>query len=96
MGLQIQIAKLAVKQLAKAPSYIRESFARWFQSLQTMGLHATHAKQGYRDEALKGERLGQRSIRLNQQWRVIYRVSDHNEVQIITVEEVTPHDYRTR
>jgi proteic killer suppression protein len=47
---------------------------------------------GYHDEPLLGDRKGQRSIRLNKQWRAIYRILAQ-KIEFILIEEVTPHDY---
>jgi toxin HigB-1 len=57
------------------------------------GLKGLRDSKGYNDEALKGDRLGQRSIRLNRQWRAIYTQKDRQSFILITLEEVTPHDY---
>lgn len=50
--------------------------------------------KGFSDEALKGEWDGYRSSRLNQQYRVIYKIIA-NEVYV-QVEHVSPHDYRRK
>jgi plasmid maintenance system killer protein len=41
---------------------------------------------------LKGERQGQRSIRLSRQWRAIYEIID-GDTRFVRIEEVVPHDY---
>ena len=46
---------------------------------------------GFHDEKLKGSRTGQRSSRLNLQYRVIYKVE--HDVITVYVLEITPHDY---
>ncbi len=46
---------------------------------------------GFHDEQLKGERKGQRSSRLNSQYRVIYEVEEH-EITVYVI-EIYPHDY---
>jgi len=50
--------------------------------------------KGFSDEALQGEWDGYRSSRLNQQYRVIYKIIA-NEVYV-QVEQVSPHDYRRK
>ncbi len=54
-------------------------------------------RKGYHDEPLKGDRLGQRSIRLNIQWRAIYEttIGTNKEpvIELVDVVEVTPHKY---
>jgi Txe/YoeB family toxin of Txe-Axe toxin-antitoxin module len=48
----------------------------------------------FNDESLGGEWLGHRSSRLNEQYRVIYRVERGEiRVQVVTV---TAHDYRRK
>ena len=46
---------------------------------------------GFCDEKLKGDREGQRSSRLNIQYRVIYSIE--KEVVTIYVIDITPHKY---
>ncbi|MXS78694.1 type II toxin-antitoxin system mRNA interferase toxin, RelE/StbE family [Nitrosomonas sp. JL21] len=50
--------------------------------------------KGFADEALTGEWNGYRSSRLNQQYRVIYKINN-NEVYVL-VEQISPHDYRRK
>ncbi|MCC7090510.1 MAG: type II toxin-antitoxin system mRNA interferase toxin, RelE/StbE family [Nitrosomonas sp.] len=50
--------------------------------------------KGSADEALTGEWNGYRSSRLNQQYRVIYKINN-NEVYVL-VEQISPHDYRRK
>ena len=46
---------------------------------------------GFHDEKLKGERAGQRSSRLNLQYRVIYTVK--KEIVTVNVIDVNAHKY---
>ena len=48
---------------------------------------------GYHDEPLRGDREGQRSIRLSRGYRAIYTVDDGGVPEVVTVEEVSKHDY---
>lgn len=89
---KIIFSKLASKQLQKVPTHIANKVKGWVKSVQAVGLITIRSKKGLHDEPLKGTRQGQRSVRLNQQWRLIYTES----LEIIAIEEVTPHDYRTR
>ena len=57
------------------------------------GLEMTRKVPGFHDEPLKGKRRGQRSIRLNRQYRAIYCVRDDGQIQFAEVDEVTPHEY---
>jgi proteic killer suppression protein len=45
----------------------------------------------YHDEPLKGDRLGQRSIRLSRSYRLIYIESQ--ELGVVKVVEVNKHEY---
>ena len=50
--------------------------------------------RGFNDEALRGEWQGHRSSRLNQQYRVLYKI-ERQEVRVAVV-SVNAHDYRRR
>ena len=69
---KIKITKQALKELKRAPNYIQEKFQFWLMAVKTNGLEAIRQNIGWHDEALIGNRKGQRSIRLNKQWRAIY------------------------
>jgi proteic killer suppression protein len=49
--------------------------------------------KGYHDEPLKGNRAGQRSIRLNRAYRAIYEIRKDGATELVNVEEVNNHDY---
>jgi proteic killer suppression protein len=95
MDTDIQLSKQARKDMAKAPKVIQSKLLAWVLTVQNDGLPYAQKLTGFRDEALQGERKGQRSIRLNRQWRAIYEVIQQQPT-IIALLEVTPHDYRTR
>ena len=44
-------------------------------------------------EALKGERFGQRSIRLSIAYRAIYEIKRDGRVEFVSIEEVSKHEY---
>jgi proteic killer suppression protein len=48
---------------------------------------------GYHDEPLKGDRHGQRSVRLSKSYRAIYEKRSKGSLNIIDVVEVNKHDY---
>ena len=79
------------KMLQKVPQQVRSAYTEWLVTLKEMGLFRIRKELGgkYHDEALKGDRVGQRSIRLNQQWRAIY-VETAGGIDVI---EITPHKY---
>lgn len=88
-----QISKPALKSLRRAPEYIQQKFRAWLVTVSKIGLEETKKSPGWHDEPLKGDRRGQRSIRLNKQWRAIYIIKDQNQIEFVEIIEVTPHDY---
>ena len=84
------------KQLKKIPQEIVFRLMSWIRTIQEFGLSEARKVKGYHDEPLKGVRQGQRSVRLGIKWRAIYSLSKTDELNIIKIEEVTPHDYRTK
>jgi proteic killer suppression protein len=84
------------KKLKKVPQEIIFRLMRWIRTIEEFGLSEARRVKGYHDEPLKGLRQGQRSVRLGIKWRAIYTQSVSGEINIVIVEEVTPHDYRTK
>ena len=80
------------KQLSKIPLEVQKRYEKWKDIAGISGPSGLKAIRGFRDEALRGEWKGFRSSRLNQQYRVIYKVE--GDRLLIQVVEVTPHDYR--
>jgi proteic killer suppression protein len=80
------------KSLHKVPLPIQKKLFTWVAAVEERGLNEVRKIPGYHDEPLKGNRQGQRSIRLNKQWRAIYRVIN-KKIEFVLIEEVTPHDY---
>ena len=92
---RIEISRFAAKQIEKLPYFILKSIQDWQNTIEEDGLAMTRKIPGYHDEPLKGNRLGQRSIKLNRSWRLIYEEHEfENETWItITVVEVNKHAY---
>ena len=61
--------------------------------MELQGVWEVRKLPGYHDEPLKGDRRGQRSIRLNRAYRLIYEEDEHGEVLVIAVMEVNKHEY---
>ncbi|HEY9687603.1 MAG TPA: type II toxin-antitoxin system RelE/ParE family toxin [Coleofasciculaceae cyanobacterium] len=95
MKATVIITRAARKGLENAPDHVRDKFADWVDTVQNFGLSLTRHGPSFHDEPLQGKRQGQRSIRLNRQWRAIYTETEEQTI-IVTVLEVTAHDYRTR
>lgn len=88
---QVILHRKAEKQLKKIPSYIRINFQIWVRDVESNGITSTRTVPGYHDELLKGQRTGQRSIRLSKSYRAIY--IEHNDDIIIEEIEVNKHEY---
>lgn len=89
----VRITKHALKELNKSPIHIQEKFRAWLVSVNKAGLMETRKRPGWHDEPLYGDRKGQRSIRLNKQWRAIYIIREDGKIEFVEIVEVTPHDY---
>lgn len=95
VALQIEFTKQAEKEISKAPILVREKIELWLRSIRFIGLEATRqwGGKGLHDEPLKGQREGQRSIRLGKSWRLIYTI-ERGELVILRILTVNKHDYR--
>jgi proteic killer suppression protein len=80
---KIELTRGAKKDLMKVPQYIKEKLLIWVDSVERMGIGKTRSIPGYNDELLKGERLRQRSIRLNRAYRAIYIENEKKEIVLI-------------
>jgi len=79
------------KVCRKLQPEIAKKYELWKDLIYRHGPEILRQFPGFHDEQLKGSRSGQRSSRLNQQYRVIYKVS--REVVTIFVVEINAHDY---
>ncbi len=86
----IKFTKQFEKDAQKTPLVIVEKVYKWIRQVETFGLFRVRLSKGLHDEPLKGKRKGQRSVRLNQQWRLIY---DQKTSELLELLEITPHDY---
>ena len=90
---EVEISRNAQKQLRKIPQGIVRNLQLWVHAVITSGLEEVRKIPGYHDEPLKGNRKGQRSIRLSRAYRAIYEIRENGTVQFVSVEEVSKHDY---
>ena len=88
---QVFLNKKARKQLKNLPRHIIANLRAWINEVETVGINETRKVKGYHDEPLKGNRSGQRSIRLSKAYRAFYIERDDRIV--IEVIEVNKHDY---
>jgi proteic killer suppression protein len=93
MITEVKIIRQALKELKKTPPYIQEKFRAWLVAVSKVGLMVTRRKPGWHDEPLQGKRKGQRSIRLNKQWRAIYVINQEDKIEFVEIIEVIRHDY---
>ena len=88
----VQLSDGAAKDLRKVPDYIRVKLLGWVNAVEMRGLEEVRKVPGFHDEPLKGDREGQRSIRLSQAYRAIYVVVS-GAAKFVRVEEVSKHRY---
>ncbi|MHB1947593.1 MAG: type II toxin-antitoxin system mRNA interferase toxin, RelE/StbE family [Gammaproteobacteria bacterium] len=89
----IEIVKKAQEDLLKVPAYIKDKLLLWIDAVERVGIYQMRKISGFHDEPLKGNRKGQRSIRLNKAYRAIYIEDNRKEIHIISIIEVNKHEY---
>ena len=92
MIFRVEITKLAEKQLRKLPRHIVDNLMIWVAAIEHDGLEEVRKVPGYHDEPLKGQRSGQRSIRLSRAYRAIYEIKE-DSARFVSVEEISKHEY---
>ena len=75
----------------KLPQQVLKKYELWKSIVHRHGPDKLSEFPGFHDEKLKGDRSGQRSSRLNLQYRVIYMVEKQDVV--VYVLEINPHEY---
>lgn len=91
--MRIIVSKQAQKQLDLIPDHIYRKYLYWKDLLEKYGLLETRKFKGFHDEPLKGNRIGQRSVRLSLAYRAIYVEVDRDKYKIIEIIEVNKHEY---
>lgn len=81
------------KQLKKIPDYVVDKLMAWAMSVEMKGLREVRKIPGYHDEPLKGQRKGERSIRLTKGYRAIYIEEHDGTINLVVLEEVNKHEY---
>ena len=89
----VQWQKQVSKQLDRLPEQIVRKFFAWVSIVQISGIRETRKTAGFHDEPLRGERRGQRSVRLNRAYRAIYIEKNDGNIELIEVIEVNKHEY---
>lgn len=80
-----------VKTCRKLPALVVKKYELWKDLVARHGPMKLKEFPGFHDEKFGGSRAGQRSSRLNLQYRVIYEVE--NDTVTVFVLEITPHKY---
>jgi len=94
MKAKVVELRSASKDLDRAPKNIVQAYEIWARLVETHGVVILREFKGYHDEKLAGNLKEYRSSRLNKKWRVVYRNTHHDTLEIIEVKAVTPHDYK--
>lgn len=81
------------RQLGRLSTDILERYEKWKDIVRISGPSGLRAIRGFNDESLRGDWSGHRSSRLNQQYRVIYRIERENV--LVQVVRISAHDYRS-
>ena len=89
---RVAITRHVEKQLRRLPRHIVDNLMIWVAAVEHEGLEEVRKVPGYRDEPLKGDRAGQRSIRLSRAYRAIYEIKG-DSAKFVSVEEVSKHGY---
>ena len=89
----VKLTARAYKGLKKVPLPIAIKLQAWIDAVGHRGLSEIRKIPGYHDEPLKGDRKGQRSIRLNIAYRAIYVINKAGVIDFIEVQEVNKHAY---
>lgn len=90
---QVIIGRQAKKQLRSVPQHVVAKLAVWVDAVETSGLETVRRFPGFHDEPLKGDRKGQRSIRLSRSHRAFYMILHDGSCEFVSVEEVNKHAY---
>ena len=90
---QVVLTSRTRKDLAKLPLHIFRNFEFWVKQVTIEGITKVRKIPGFHDEPLKGQRQGERSIRLSKAYRAIYIVISGQKIELIQVEEITKHEY---
>lgn len=89
----VVVSRYVIKRLKKLPVHITLKLEAWVAAVGKFGLLQVRKVTGYHDEPLKGNRKGQRSIRLSKAYRAIYEINSKGELKFIEIIEVNKHEY---
>lgn len=89
----VRLSEKAENDLKQVPVHVAFKLQTWISGIKMHGLREIKKIPGYHDELLKGQRVGQRSIRLNRAYRAIYIKNMNGVIEFIEVTEVNKHEY---
>ena len=93
MVKRVDLTKSAQKDLRACPTQVQKKFRAWVAAVELVGVEEVRKTPGYHDEPLAGDRVNQRSIRLNQDYRAFYKVLKDGTVELLSVIEINKHKY---
>ena len=93
MIYDVVLSRSARKDLRSVPRHVATKLLFWVELVQRSGLEEARKQPGFHDEALRGQRSGQRSIRLSRAYRAIYVIRQDRALEFVSVEEVNKHAY---
>ena len=92
--MKIELTSQAQKDLRKIPDFVADRFYKWVLDITEQGIRNVRKVPGWHDEPLKGDRKGQRSVRLNRSYRAIYKEDKTGgKIELIEVLEINKHKY---
>lgn len=93
---KVKISKKAEKQLRAVQQSIYSAYKLWLSVILSEGVKGLRSYAGFKDHALTGNRKGERASRLSRTMRIIYKVTNNGEIELIDIIEVNSHDYRKK
>jgi len=83
--------KRVSKQLISIPSDVLKRYEKWKDIVAISALQGLRKIIRLHDQSLSGKWKGHRSSRLNQQYRIIYKIE--KDKILVQVVNITSHDY---
>jgi proteic killer suppression protein len=90
---RVEVTRRAEKQARRLPVHVSEKLWAWVYLVMEIGLEEVRKIPGFHDEPLVGRRRGMRSIRLSRAYRAMYRLVRDGNIELVSIEEVSKHDY---
>lgn len=90
---EVILSERSKSELIKIPAHIAFKLQGWINGVKMNGLREMRKVPSFHDEPLKGNRKGQRSIRLNKAYRAFYIIKQNEVIEFVEVTEVNKHEY---